>query len=106
MVIRSSPISLSSSPNSRGRDPQKPNMRGIEADDADEDELAGTNAPEGMVRQFKPRRDARNGIGQGGMLMEKQTKLTRKAQQRKRSADPLPAPPSNTPSSVKALIER
>ena len=38
--------------------------------------------------------------------MEKQTKLTRKAQQRKRSADPLPAPPSNTPSSVKALIER
>src|SRR6516162_69681 len=40
------------------------------------------------------------------MLMEKQTKLPREAQQRKRSAEPLPAPPSDTPSSVKALMER
>jgi hypothetical protein len=45
MAIRSLPISLASSPNSRGRDPQ-----GL-----DEDEPAGTNAPEGTMRQFKPR---------------------------------------------------
>ena len=40
------------------------------------------------------------------MLMEKQTKLPREAQQRKRSLEPLHAPPSDTPSSVKALMER
>jgi ERF superfamily len=40
------------------------------------------------------------------MLMEKQTKLTLQAQQRKRSAEPLPAPPSDSPSTVMALIER
>jgi hypothetical protein len=40
------------------------------------------------------------------MLMEKQTKLTREAQQRKRSAEPLPAPPSDNLSTVFALIER
>jgi hypothetical protein len=40
------------------------------------------------------------------MLMEKQTKLTREAQQRKRSAEPMPAPPSDSPSTVMTLIER
>jgi hypothetical protein len=40
------------------------------------------------------------------MLMEKQISLTREAQQRKRSAEPLPAPPSDSPSTVMALIER
>src|SRR5215813_14256832 len=38
--------------------------------------------------------------------MEKQTNLTRETQQRKRSAEPLPAPPSESPSTVMALIER
>jgi ERF superfamily protein len=38
--------------------------------------------------------------------MEKQISLTREAQQRKRSAEPLPAPPSDSPSTVMALIER
>jgi hypothetical protein len=40
------------------------------------------------------------------MLMEKQTNLTRETQQRKRSAEPLLAPPSDTLSTVLALIER
>jgi ERF superfamily len=41
------------------------------------------------------------------MLMEKQTTLTRQeAQQRKRPVDQLPAPPSDSPSTVMALIER
>jgi hypothetical protein len=40
------------------------------------------------------------------MLMEKQTRLTREAQQRKRSAEPLLAPPSDTPLTVMVLIER
>jgi hypothetical protein len=40
------------------------------------------------------------------MMMQKQIKLTREAQQRKRSLEPLHAPPSDTPSSVKALMER
>jgi len=60
MAIRSFPISLAFSPNSRGRDPQS--LSGIEPDDADENEPAGTNAPEGMVQQFKPRCDAREGV--------------------------------------------
>src|SRR5215472_5305736 len=38
--------------------------------------------------------------------MEKQTNLTRETEQRKRSAEPLPAPPSDSPSTVMALIER
>src|SRR5215469_10555762 len=38
--------------------------------------------------------------------MEKQISLTREAPQRKRSAEPLPAPPSESPSTVMALIER
>ena len=37
--------------------------------------------------------------------MEKQTNLTRETQQRKR-AEPLPTPPSDSPSMVMALIER
>jgi hypothetical protein len=40
------------------------------------------------------------------MLMEKQTNLTRETQQRKRPAEPLPAPPSDSLSTVLALIER
>jgi hypothetical protein len=40
------------------------------------------------------------------MLMEKQTKLTREAQQRKRSAEPMPVPPLDNPSTVMTLIER
>jgi hypothetical protein len=38
--------------------------------------------------------------------MEKQISLTREAQQRKRPAEPLPAPPPDSPSTVMALIER
>jgi len=38
--------------------------------------------------------------------MEKQTKLTREAQQRKRSTEPMPAPPSDSPSTIMTLIER
>ena len=37
--------------------------------------------------------------------MEKQTNLTRETQQRKRPVEPLPAPPSDSPSTVMALIE-
>ena len=37
--------------------------------------------------------------------MEKQTNLTRETQQRKR-AEPLPTPPSDSPSTVMVLIER
>jgi hypothetical protein len=59
MAIRWFPISLASSPNSRGRDPQEPVARGIQPDDANENEPTGTNAPEGIVRQFKPRSDAK-----------------------------------------------
>jgi len=40
------------------------------------------------------------------MLMQEQTSLTRGAERRKRSAEPLPAPPSDSPSTVMALIER
>src|SRR5215472_9496581 len=40
------------------------------------------------------------------MLMEKQSKLTREAQQGRRSAEPLPALPPDSPSTVMALIER
>jgi hypothetical protein len=40
------------------------------------------------------------------MLMEKQTNLTRETQQRKRPAEPLPASPSDSPSTVMGLIER
>ena len=39
------------------------------------------------------------------MLIEKQTKLTREAQQRKRQVESLPTPPAHTPSTVLALIE-
>jgi hypothetical protein len=39
------------------------------------------------------------------MVMEKQTNLTRETQQRKR-AEPLPTPPSDSPSTVMVLIER
>src|SRR5215831_18652649 len=38
--------------------------------------------------------------------MEKQTNLTRETQQRKRPAEPLAAPPSDSPFTVMALIER
>jgi len=37
--------------------------------------------------------------------MEKRITLTGRAQQRKRLAEPLPAPPSDSPSTVMALIE-
>src|SRR5215470_11472903 len=40
------------------------------------------------------------------MLMEEQTNLMREARERKRSAESLPAPPSDSPSTVMALIER
>jgi hypothetical protein len=40
------------------------------------------------------------------MLMEKQISLTREAQQRKRSAEPLPASLSDSPSAILTLIER
>jgi len=40
------------------------------------------------------------------MLMEEQTNLMREARERKRSAEPLLAPPSDSPSTVMALIER
>jgi len=40
------------------------------------------------------------------MQMQEQTSLTRGAERRKRSAEPLPAPPSDSPSTVMALIER
>jgi hypothetical protein len=43
---------------------------------------------------------------QGGMLMEKQTSRTREAAQKERLVGPLPAPPSDSPSTVLALIER
>src|SRR5215472_11499819 len=80
---------MASSPNSRGRDLQ-PEKR------MHQKEWCGSSN-----RGAMPRRS-----GQGGMLMEKQTKLTREAQQRKRSAEPLPAPPSDSLSTVLALIER
>src|SRR5215472_3082398 len=57
-----------------------------------------------MAQQFKLRNE--DGVGQGRMLMEEQTKLTRVAQQRKRRAEPLPAPPPDSPSAIMALIER
>ena len=38
--------------------------------------------------------------------MEKQISLTREAPQRKRTVEPLAAPPSDSPSTVMALIER
>jgi hypothetical protein len=40
------------------------------------------------------------------MVMEKQTSRTREAAQKERSVGPLPAPPSDSPSTVLALIER
>jgi hypothetical protein len=40
------------------------------------------------------------------MLMENQIGLTREAQQRKRTVEPLAAPPPDSPSTVMALIER
>jgi ERF superfamily protein len=45
-------------------------------------------------------------MGQGRLLMEKQISLTREAQQRKRSAEPLPASLSDSPSAILTLIER
>jgi hypothetical protein len=38
--------------------------------------------------------------------MQEQTSLTRGAERRKPSAEPLPTPPSDSPSTVMALIER
>ena len=58
------------------------------------------------MRQFKARSDAEAELGQGGTLMEKQISLTREAPQRKRTVEPLAAPPSDSPSTVMALIER
>jgi len=58
------------------------------------------------VRQSKLRSDAEAVLGQGGTLMEKQISLTREAQQRKCTVEPLAAPPSDSPSTVMALIER
>src|SRR5215469_5599305 len=57
------------------------------------------------MRQFKSWSDAET-EWEGRMLMETQSKLTREAQQRRRSAKPLPAPPPNSPSTVMALIQR
>src|SRR5215831_15616639 len=45
-------------------------------------------------------------VGQGGMLMENQTRRTRKTEQSDRPVEPLPGPASDSPSTVLALIER
>ena len=45
-------------------------------------------------------------MGQGGMLMEKQTQCTRKTKQSERPVEPLPGPASDSPSTILTLIER
>src|SRR5262249_29929408 len=45
-------------------------------------------------------------VGQGGMLMENQTRRTRKTEQSERPYEPLPGPASDSPPTVLALIER
>src|SRR5215831_10243434 len=45
-------------------------------------------------------------VGQGGMLMENQTRRTRKTEQSDRPVEPLPGPASDSPPTVLALIER
>src|SRR6516225_9373172 len=48
----------------------------------------------------------RGRIGQGAMLMENQTRRTRKTEQSERPVEPLPGPASDSPPTVLALIER
>src|SRR6516165_1972541 len=55
---------------------------------------------------FKTADRWRGRIGQGGMLMENQTRRTRKTKQSERSAEPLPEPAPDSPPTVLALIER
>src|SRR5215467_7181674 len=105
MAIRPLPISLAFSPNSRGRDPQSLTPAAFSLTTRTKMNWQ-ERPPKGMARQFKPRSDARGGVGQGRMLMQEQTSLTRGAERRKRSAEPLPAAPSDSPSTVMALIER
>src|SRR5215831_321137 len=48
----------------------------------------------------------RGRMGRGGMLMENQTRRTRKTEQSERPVEPLSGPASDSPSTVLGLIER
>src|SRR5215471_8513597 len=64
--------------------------------------------PEDIERSgsFKTAGRWRGRMGQGAMLMENQTRRTRKTEQSERPVEPLPGPASDSPPTVLALIER